>query len=213
MTAAARRQNFATNDSDEGYVAWFRLPAVMGRGMHLRRQRLLPAIVLAVAFAVPASASAATPAADVLRTGLPNRNLTPGVLNPRVSAATIHRTICVRGWTSTIRPPSSYTTALKATQLATYRFADRSLSHYEEDHLVPLGLGGSPAAVANLWPEPHHIRIGLLDVGSYTKDAFEDHLIGEVCSGRMSLALAQRRMAVNWVYYWKAWKGASAASP
>ncbi len=35
---------------------------------------------------------------------------TPGVLNPNVTQANIRSTICSRGWTSTIRPPVSYTT-------------------------------------------------------------------------------------------------------
>ena len=33
--------------------------------------------------------------------------LTPGVLNPAVTQATIRTTICTRGWTRTIRPPVS----------------------------------------------------------------------------------------------------------
>jgi hypothetical protein len=36
---------------------------------------------------------------------------TPGVLNPDVTQANIRSTICRRGWTSTIRPPSSYRTS------------------------------------------------------------------------------------------------------
>ena len=38
---------------------------------------------------------------------------TPGAFNLDVTQATINSTICVSGWTSTIRPPSSYTTRLK----------------------------------------------------------------------------------------------------
>ena len=44
--------------------------------------------------------------------------LTPGVLNAAVSQATIAQTICRRGWTRTIRPPTTYTNALKVRQLA-----------------------------------------------------------------------------------------------
>ena len=39
---------------------------------------------------------------------------TPGVLNPNVTQATIGSTICVPGWTRTVRPPVEYTNALKA---------------------------------------------------------------------------------------------------
>jgi hypothetical protein len=45
---------------------------------------------------------------------------TPGVINPAVTQATIRATICTRGWTRTVRPPVSYTNALKVRQLAQY---------------------------------------------------------------------------------------------
>jgi len=37
---------------------------------------------------------------------LPNSHVTPGALNPSVTQANIHSTICVRGYTKTIRPPA-----------------------------------------------------------------------------------------------------------
>jgi hypothetical protein len=40
--------------------------------------------------------------------------LSPGMLNPDVTQANIRSTICRHGWTDTIRPPTSYTNALKA---------------------------------------------------------------------------------------------------
>ena len=39
--------------------------------------------------------------------------LTPGVLNPDVTQATIRSTICRSGFTRTIRPPVGYTNELK----------------------------------------------------------------------------------------------------
>ena len=89
---------------------------------------------------------------------LPNPARTPGATNPSVTQATTGRTICVTGWTSTVRPPSSVTTALKRAQLAsgyTYQ-GDTSTSAYEQDHLISLELGGAPSAEANLWPEPYN---------------------------------------------------------
>ncbi len=162
-------------------------------------------ILLTFALALPAAA--ATPSAAVLRTGLPNHVLTPGVFNPAVTQATIHKTICVVGWTATVRPPESYTEALKVAQIATYWYADKRLADYEEDHLISLELGGAPRAARNLWPEPHHIRVGGFDLGSYTKDAFETHLKSLVCAGELTLAKARYEIATNWVLYWKAWKG------
>jgi hypothetical protein len=38
----------------------------------------------------------------------PDKFMTPGATNPKVTQANIKRTICKAGWTKTIRPPSSY---------------------------------------------------------------------------------------------------------
>jgi len=54
---------------------------------------------------------------------LPNSRVTPGALNPSVTQANIHSTICVPGYTKTIRPPASYTTALKIRQLSTLPYS------------------------------------------------------------------------------------------
>jgi len=110
--------------------------------------------------------------------------LTPGVLNPDVTQATIGQTICVRGWTRTIRPPSDYTTELKRKQLADYGLHG-GLSAYQEDHLISLELGGHPTDPRNLWPEPYPRAADV--------DQVENQLNEAVCSGRMSLADAQRR--------------------
>jgi hypothetical protein len=148
------------------------------------------------------SVDAASAASAVLKTGLPNHTLTPGYLNPAVTQATIKRTICIPGWTAKIRPPSSYTTPLKIKQLALYGYADRNTAHYEEDHLVSLELGGSPKDPRNLWPEPYHIKVGKIDVGSYAKDQLENDLKAAVCAGRITLAHAQYEEKANWVAYW-----------
>jgi hypothetical protein len=112
--------------------------------------------------------------------------LTPGALNPDVTQATIGRTICVPGWTRTVRPPASYTSELKLRQMRAYgeRGSPRA---YQEDHFISLELGGSPTDPRNLWPEP---RPRADDV-----DSIENDLHAQVCSGRLSLAMAQRREA------------------
>ena len=81
------------------------------------------------------------------------------------------------------------------------------LADYEEDHLISLELGGSPTSAKNLWPEPHHIKIGGHDLGSFSKDGFETHLKSLVCAGKLTLAKARAEIVANWVAYWKAWKG------
>jgi hypothetical protein len=159
-------------------------------------------------------AAAATPADHVLATGLPSRTLTPGATNPNVTQATIHQTICVSGWTATIRPSSSYTSKLKVKQIDTYGFADHHLADYEEDHLISLELGGAPRDPLNLWPEPRHIRLADgTDVGGYAKDALENSLKRRVCSGTLSLVSAQHEIARNWVKYWKVMKAAGSPAP
>jgi hypothetical protein len=52
-------------------------------------------------------------------------SLTPGASNPAVTQATIHSTICVSGWTTKVRPPTSCMTPLKRTQLVTYGYHGR----------------------------------------------------------------------------------------
>jgi hypothetical protein len=110
--------------------------------------------------------------------------LTPGVLNPDVTQATIGTTICRHGWTRTIRPPVSYTNALKAKGLRAYRLRGPP-SAYQEDHLISLELGGDPVDPRNLWPEPYP-RAAVVDT-------IENELNRKVCSGELPLAEAQRR--------------------
>jgi len=112
--------------------------------------------------------------------------LPPGALNPDVTQATIGSTICVRGWTATVRPPVSYTEALKRRQMSE-RHLPGSLADYEEDHFIPLELGGAPREPANLWPEP---RSGPPPVAS-DKDAAENRLHRSVCAGTLTLDAAR----------------------
>lgn len=128
--------------------------------------------------------------------GLPNPVATPGATNARVTQATIHSTICVSGYSSSVRPPESYTQKLKYHQLDTgYNLrGDTRASHYEEDHLIPLEVGGSPTSVKNLWPEPWNTT---WNAGK--KDSLENTMHRLVCSGAVSLTTAQRVFAANWI--------------
>ena len=133
--------------------------------------------------------------------GEPDPTLTPGALNPAVTQASIHSTICVSGWTATIRPPESVTGPLKVEQIGEYGYADTKTSDYEEDHLISLELGGAPADPRNLWPEPY--TASLADgrpTGAHTKDGFETRLKTEVCAGTITLAVAQSEIGDHWVH-------------
>jgi hypothetical protein len=112
----------------------------------------------------------------------PDPRITPGALNPNVRQATIRQTICRSGWTATIRPPVSYTNALKIKQMPLYGEGG-SPSNYEEDHFIPLELGGAPKNPKNLWPEPH--------AQSKVSDPLETQLKRKVCKGVMKLAKAR----------------------
>ncbi|MCO5967013.1 hypothetical protein [Actinoallomurus soli] len=126
---------------------------------------------------------------------LPDPACQPGAINPDVTQETIGSTICVAGWTRTVRPPVAYTNALKARQIAEYGYSDTNPANYEEDHLIPLELGGAPRDPRNLWPEPRY------DAGGGTaadKDEVENALRKKVCAGLTPLAAARTIMAVDW---------------
>lgn len=145
----------------------------------------------------PAALSLALAAGPALaQPALPNPSLTPGAINPAVTQATIGDTICIPGWTRTVRPPERYTEELKRRQIAEYGYADRWLGDYEEDHLIPLELGGAPSDPRNLWPEPHRAEGGW---GSRRKDYLENLLKRLVCAGQLPLDTARRAIAENWI--------------
>jgi hypothetical protein len=120
----------------------------------------------------------------------PDPACTPGALDPAVTQATIDRTICVEGWTDTVRAPESVTEPEKAASMAAYGDTG-PMAGYEYDHFVPLELGGATNDPRNLWPEP--------GASPNPKDAVEDALRQEVCDGRLSLATAQGEIVTNWV--------------
>lgn len=123
---------------------------------------------------------------------LQDSGCTPGALNPKVTQANIRRTICVSGYTKTIRPPVSYTNPLKRRLMAAYGQTGPALG-YELDHLISLQLGGDPKSPQNLWPEPYEPR-----PGAHEKDTVETYLKRQVCDGKMTLAEAQRIISTDW---------------
>jgi len=107
---------------------------------------------------------------------------TPGVVNPDVTQSNIKQTVCVPGWTRTVRPPVDYTNALKVKQMRAYHELG-SPADYQEDHLISLELGGNPTDPRNLWPEPYPRAADV--------DKIENDLNAKVCSGALTLAEAQ----------------------
>jgi hypothetical protein len=120
----------------------------------------------------------------------PDLRCTPGARNPAVKQSTIDMTICVKGYSATVRPPSSITHTEKIASMAAYGDSSAS-SHYEYDHLVSLELGGAPNDPRNLWPEPGKIP--------NPKDRVENRLHRDVCDHEITLSAAQREIAKHWV--------------
>jgi hypothetical protein len=125
------------------------------------------------------------------QTWLPDPKCTPGAIN---SAVTLGQ-LCPSARTGQWRTDTS---ALKKNQLATkYDYVDSLGPHQftmkttEEDHLISLELGGSPSAVANLWPEPH--------ASFNEKDKVEGAAHAAICAGRLTFPQAQQGIAANWV--------------
>ena len=76
----------------------------------------------------------------------------------------------------------SYTNALKIKQMPIYELSG-SPSLYEEDHLIPLELGGAPRNPKNLWPEPR--------TQAKKSDPLETKLKRQVCKRVITLARAR----------------------
>jgi hypothetical protein len=132
--------------------------------------------LLAVVLVLAQRSTAPAVVADPVRT--------PGVLNPDVTQATIGTTICVQGWTRSVRPPTEYTNALKLRQMRAYGEIGL-LSAFQEDHLISLELGGHPTDPRNLWPEPYPRAARV--------DAIENELNAQVCAGSLTLTQAQEQ--------------------
>jgi hypothetical protein len=148
---------------------------------------------------VAAGPSAAPSARDAVQTcsqtyyPLPDPACQPGSTNPDVSQDNIDDTICVSGWTKTVRPATSYTNRLKVQQIAEYGYHNTDVADYEEDHLIPLGVGGDPSDPGNLWPQPRYGNLNAAD-----KDVVEAELHRAVCDGRAGLVDAQNAIATDW---------------
>ena len=127
---------------------------------------------------------------------LPDPRCTPGAVNPQVTQADIGSTICLSGWTATVRPPEGVTGPEKAGSALAYGYTG-PFSTGEYDHLIPLELGGDPNDTANLWVEPNEDPAAASTHN--TKDDLEARLRDLVCAGSLTLADAQAAIATDWV--------------
>jgi hypothetical protein len=129
-----------------------------------------------------------------------------GAINEDVTQAKIQQTICIPGWTATVRPSTSYTNAVKAKLLRAQGLPQADAAKYELDHLVPLALGGHPRKPENLWLQPWDG-----EWGARVKDRLEVKLKAMVCKGRITLERARRAIATNWIAAFKNYVGGDAS--
>jgi len=132
--------------------------------------------------------------------GLPNPQITPGAIDPAVTPQNLQSTVCVKGYTATVRPDKRVTNRLKREQIRQYRYDDTNPRNYEQDHLIPLSIGGNPSDPRNMWPQP---RDGAW--GADEKNDLEFIAYRLVCNGQLNLKEAQRRIATNWIEAYQAW--------
>lgn len=121
---------------------------------------------------------------------LPDPSVTPGVLNPAVTPATIKATVCVSGWTATVRPPTPYTNKLKVIDTP----KGMKIVDGELDHLISIEDGGSPSSPQNLWYMAYADRYG-----ARVKDVLETRVKHLLCAGKISLDDARAALSPNWL--------------
>jgi len=148
-------------------------------------------------------------AAALVASDLPNDTTTPGVDNPAVTQSNIGPTICTHDWTSTVRPPPSYTNALKHKQLVASGYADQKRGDYEEDHRESLEVGGDPKDPRNLYPEPYSPPSGM---GARIKDKLETATGHAICSGAITLQQGRAILRGNWIAAFHRYCGSTPAA-
>ena len=104
--------------------------------------------------------------------------------NPAVTQATLHETICHRGWSASVRPSWAYTSRVKH-RMCVAQGMKRCAPGLILDHIVPIEVGGAPGDIANMQLQT------LAD--SSVKDGLENQARRDVCAHRVTLIEAQAR--------------------
>ena len=107
-----------------------------------------------------------------------------------VTQSTIQQTICVKGYSSTVRPSTRFTNPIKFRLMRDAAIPESDKSDWALDHRVPIALGGHPRKLDNLQLLTTH------DNGR--KSRIEAKLLCYVCVGQMTLNQAQREVWEDW---------------
>jgi hypothetical protein len=111
-------------------------------------------------------------------------------LNPLVDQSSIEQTICLPGWSRTVRPPQSTTKPIKLAPFRGAALPDEAFESAILDHRIPIELGGSPDDARNLALQEAE--------ESREKDGVEHCLRRAVCLGVVTLEEAQTAIWHDW---------------
>lgn len=111
-------------------------------------------------------------------------------LAPEVTQETVAETVCIPGYTKTVRPSFWSSQRIKLRMLKEAGETWVSAPAYQLDHIVPLCLGGHPTDQANLQLQPW--------LEATRKDRLEAKVCCLVCSGQITLHEGQSAIMVDW---------------
>lgn len=121
---------------------------------------------------------------------LPDASKTPGDVLDVTKAD-----ICVPGYTKKVR---NVPTTVKKQVFTSYHIANPGKGEFEVDHLISLELGGSNS-IKNLWPQSYKTQ----PWNAHVKDALENRLHKDICSGSIDMKVAQQAIAKDWIACYK----------
>lgn len=157
----------------------------------MKPRHILIIVILALLSAcgsVTPSPESTTPAATA-----PSQAVPTEALNPDVHQDTIQQTICVAGYTASVRPSTTYTNGVKLKLLRENALPASATGEFELDHRIPLALGGHPRNLQNLMLQPWEGKDG-----AKAKDRLERSLQRLVCAGKVLLDDARKAIYVDW---------------
>lgn len=120
-------------------------------------------------------------------------------LNPDVSQSTIQQTICQKGYSSTVRPSTTYTNPIKFRLMRQAGIPESDKSVWALDHRIPISLGGHARKLENLQL--------LTAKENSRKSRIEVKLLCYVCVGQMPLSQAQQEIAGGWQAAYRRYSG------
>jgi len=132
---------------------------------------------------------------------LPDPSCTPGAINETLTVEVMtmkhFKTDCVRDQATSAEKKHQTYTWYKITKPANNTGKNQVC---ELDHLVSLELGGADT-LDNIWPQCGPSKAVLNARYFKRKDAVENFLAGEVRNGKITLAEAQKRIALDWTQF------------